>query len=1284
MTRGWIFDIYPGGPGEMVVWLKTEGGEAVRLTDRWSPSLFVGSNIASDFAVPVHTLRDEFLWTRVVKKRETVTSHEWSDVLEAKLADARSARRVAERIERLGPFGTFRIYNADVPPDQGYLYEHDLFPLAFCEVMSDGGKLRWTMEDDVWAYDYAAPPLRTAKLDVHVAKGGRLPKPTDRIESFTLECDGEPVAITGQSEMEKLLKLAEAVRQADPDVILTDDGDTFLFPYLVRRAEATGVRLSLDRDDAPLKLPSKPGTSYFSYGQIHYKPSPTRLRGRVHVDVNASFAYSEGGLDLLFELSRVCRMPIHTASRASIGKALSSLQFYHTLKADLLVPWKPTLTERFKDRNELLTADRGGFVFEPRVGVYEGVGELDFSALYPNIMYRKNISAETVRCSCCPDSENRVPELGWNICRREGMVPRSIRIILEKRLSYKEIKRDTADEALRARYDARQAALKWLGVTCLPRESPVLVKQGGIERFVRIGDFIDDLAGDKTGVITCPPDVSVAGLGPDYKAKYSKVANLIKKPNNQKLLSVEMEDGRRIATTPDHPFFVLRGGRLTVTAAEELREHEAVPVATRISSAGRSINKIDLINQLEAIPAADRSLWRVSGELLKERAQTRRQALLRAAVSEGYSPHTVANWIKNGTVPLGFLELLDISPGSHPTMRIGVGRRLGGSVAWLPAVVDVGEELGFLLGLYVAGGTATDACVRLGMASTEPGLVEATKRIVESLFGVRPRVYKEQRGEMYVIQVNNTSLTRVLDLVFGLPGYAKKGELKVPELIFNCNDSVAHGFVAGMVAGDCHAGKKRGFADIATSSKGLQQQIAFLASRLGLAYTLGTKHEGDNTMYTVNFVEPQTSRGFWSLEHPKEGHPGAARSWSEEPSRTCDHARYIRLLAAEARFALKADRTSSEPHVYGEYGTCQAQTMLKLDRMDSRVLNRAQPRQKSRVEKLSGSDLGFTRILEIERLDLCPDYVYCFQIAEDETPGFFTGDGLIFTHNCFGYLGFNNAKFGRIDAHIAVCAWDRKIITDAARAAEARGFEVVHGIVDSLWLWKEGARESDYLALKAELEAKTGFAMSFEGVYKWVAFLPSKSEPGLPVLNRYFGAFEDGRLKVRGVEARRRDTPPALKRCQMAILKILAEADTVAAARDKVPKCVEVFLRCAGTLERHEVPASELAFSTNLSKAPGEYTTATVQRAAAKQLVGEGVGLHAGEGIRYVIMDYRSRGSKRATPLDMVEDQNHYDSSRYIRLLAEVCSSVLEPFDPACAAERLMERYEARRSGALA
>ena len=748
--RGWILDLYPGSPGEMVVWLKLENGEALRLVDSWTPSIFVGADMKSDLDVPLQLLRRDFAWTRVVRRRERVSDPAESDVLEAKLKDAKKAQQIAGRIERLGPFGTFRLYNADIPPGQNYLYEHDLFPLASCEVEQREGKLRWVLKDDVWEYDYPLPPLRKVTLEVEVAKQGRLPRLTDRIESITLKSDNGEVEIGGTDEAEKILGLMRAVAEADPDFIFTNDGDTFLFPYLIRRAEANRLALTLDRDGTVMKPPSKAGTSYFSYGQIHYKPSPVKLCGRVHIDVNTSFAYSEGGSEGLFELSRICRMPLHTSSRASIGKALSSLQFYHASKTGLLVPWKPTLAEHFKDRNELLMADRGGFIFEPKVGVHENVGELDFSALYPNIMYRKNISAETVRCGCCPDSKNRVPELGWNVCEKKGIVPLAIEIIVKKRLRYKEMLRSTTiSKDDHERYNARQAALKWLGVTT------------------------------------------------------------------------------------------------------------------------------------------------------------------------------------------------------------------------------------------------------------------------------------------------------------------------------------------------------------------------------------------------------------------------------------------------------------------------------------------------------------------------------------------------------FGYLGFNNAKFGRIDAHIAVCAWDRKVLIDSARIAERRGFEVMHGIVDSLWLQRAGADDSDYLELKTEIEKETGFVMSFEGVYKWIVFLPSKVDPALPVLNRYFGAYRDGKLKVRGVEARRHDTPPAFVKCQMDVLNVLASADTISEAKAMIPECVKIFLDRAEALARRDVPSSELAFSTNLSKAPEEYATMTVQHAAVNQLVGEGASLHAGEGIRYIITDYRGRDSKRATPLDMITDETKYDAARYIRLLAETCASVLEPFDQGCSAAGLISAYESRASGTL-
>ena len=736
----------------MVVWLKLEDGRAVRLVDHWSPSIFVAADDISELGIPLGIVGKDLAWTRVVSKYERVTDQSKSDVIEAKLKDARRALAVGERIERLGPFGSHRLYNVDVPPPQAYLYEHDLFPLALCEVTQAGGRLEWELMDDVWAYDYRIPPLKQIELDVDIDKAGKLPRPTDRIRSVRLG-DGETwVEVQGSSEADKLLGLSAALEEADPDFVLTNDGDTFLFPYLIRRAEVNGVaaKLKLGRDEVPLKQPAKAGTSYFSYGRIHYKPAAMKLQGRLHIDANTSFAYSEAGFEGLFELSRICRMPLQTSSRASIGKALSSLQFYNASKSDLLVPWKPTLVEHFKDRNELLMADRGGFIFEPKMGVHENVGELDFSALYPNIMYRKNISAETVRCSCCPDSDSRVPELGWNICeKRLGIVPRSIKIIVEKRLRYKELKAGAAGKDY-DRYNARQAALKWLGVTT------------------------------------------------------------------------------------------------------------------------------------------------------------------------------------------------------------------------------------------------------------------------------------------------------------------------------------------------------------------------------------------------------------------------------------------------------------------------------------------------------------------------------------------------------FGYLGFNNAKFGRIDAHIAVCAWDRKVLVDAARVAEGRGFEVLHGIVDSLWVKKEVATREDYLALRADIESTTGFAISFEGIYKWVTFLPSKVDASLPVLNRYFGAYQTGELKVRGVEARRHDTPEAFKECQMEVLRILAGGDTVAEAAAKVPECVEVFLRYAHALGRHDIPASELAFTTNLSKAPEEYTTMTVQHSAVKQLVRAGAKLHAGEGIRYVITDYKGKDSRKATPLDVLKDQTDYDAERYVKLLAEVCASVLEPFDGRCTAEGLLSIHEAHRSLPLA
>ncbi len=54
--------------------------------------------------------------------------------------------------------------------------------------------------------------------------------------------------------------------------------------------------------------------------------------------------------------------------------------------------------------------------------------------------------------------------------------------------------------------------------------------------------------------------------------------------------------------------------------------------------------------------------------------------------------------------------------------------------------------------------------------------------------------------------------------------------------------------------------------------------------------------------------------------------------------------------------------------------------------------------------------------------------------------------------SCFGYQGFSNAKFGRIECHEAINAFAREIILDAKETFERNGWRVVHGIVDSVWV----------------------------------------------------------------------------------------------------------------------------------------------------------------------------------------------------------------------------------------
>jgi len=470
MLRGWILDVYPSAFGEVTVWIITEGGERVKFVDAFQPKIYVSGSVAdlSKLIIELRSNESVAKW-RFTEKFADLMHDKKAKVLEITLVDCRVRPHFARKILRLGRHEKYKLYNVDVPDVQAYLYEKSIFPLAYVGVAVQGKRLAYHLMDSVESVDYRLQPLRLLNLRVQIAKKKAFPSLGDTIDNIVLESSGREIFISEGDERQKLLDMVKAVQKEDPDIIFTEGGDSFLFPYLAHRALANGIfhSLILDRAGVPLRTERRSGTTFFSYGRVYFKAPAHRLYGRIHVDVQNTFVFSACGLQGLIEVSRTCGVPLHRAARASIGTIMSSLQLFQAIKDDILIPWKKSEPESYKSGWELLVADRGGFIFEPKLGIHDNVVEVDFTSMFPVLMATRNISAETILCKCCPDSSIRVPELGYNVCRkREGIIPKTLWLILGKRRLYKELRNETEDLELREIYDQRQSALKWILVTC--------------------------------------------------------------------------------------------------------------------------------------------------------------------------------------------------------------------------------------------------------------------------------------------------------------------------------------------------------------------------------------------------------------------------------------------------------------------------------------------------------------------------------------------------------------------------------------------------------------------------------------------------------------------------------------------------------------------------------------------------------------------------------------------------------------------------------------------------
>ncbi|MDY6930492.1 MAG: DNA polymerase domain-containing protein [Halobacteriota archaeon] len=459
MVEGWILDVDANYEDSTIdIWIKTENGVKREVEDGFYPSFFVYSPEISELDSIYSYLQDLGCIDHLGYESHMLSPYGLNkNVLRVSLNDYRSLLKLANKVDLMGDFRLYELFNVDISIPIRYMLEKDIFPLGYSTL---NGDLRCL--DDIYSIDYLLPPLKCVEVGVEVKKKDKIPTFDDPILSVSFD----DCVLEGGDETDLLAGLKDLTNKFDPDIIYTDGGDTFVLPYLYHRAEVN------ESDDFYLgRLKNNTtvqsfGRSYFSYGRVGYRPPRQLLRGRLHIDRASSFIYAESGLSGVVELARLSRIPIQTQARITPGTSISAMQICHALKEDTLVMWKKNLPENFKTAEKLFLSDRGAMIYDPIVGVHEDVIEIDFTSLFPNIMVKYNISPETVLCDCC-NSKKSVPVIDYNICERQiGLIPRVLEPIIWRRGEYKKRMHDDRYREYHDTYKYRSKALKWLLVTC--------------------------------------------------------------------------------------------------------------------------------------------------------------------------------------------------------------------------------------------------------------------------------------------------------------------------------------------------------------------------------------------------------------------------------------------------------------------------------------------------------------------------------------------------------------------------------------------------------------------------------------------------------------------------------------------------------------------------------------------------------------------------------------------------------------------------------------------------
>jgi DNA polymerase-2 len=480
IVRGWILDIYTDARRGLVVWLAGEDGKRYELTQDFPAKFYVTGDISLLRGVWQYLTKSGIRHERERVRKKDSTGKEY-DLLSVEVINPFFQPKLFKEIEKNFPKLTF--FDCDIPIGIRYAAIYDAFPTCRCELDINSGKiLNLKTLSSRWELFPQMPILRLMRIVPNVDPFHEKP------ELIQVQSDGVLHEIPLKSARRLIGQLSNLIDKDDPDLILSDWGDTWLFPLIQRTVSKYKLEFNPNRDKTRPPRHIKEN-SYFTYGRVIYRGEQTHLYGRWHIDRTNSMAFGEYGVPGAIEQAQMTGVPVQEMARKSPGAGITAMFMLTSLKRGVLFPNEKVHVEKPKTLRQLFIADKGGLVYQPTLGLHKNVVQIDYSSMYPSIMAVWNVSPETI--GVASKLVRNVPELDIPVDQeRRGIVSETLTPLLEKRLALKKKlgEMDTEDVEYKM-LDARTSALKWLLVVCFGYQGYKNFREGRIEAHEAITAF---------------------------------------------------------------------------------------------------------------------------------------------------------------------------------------------------------------------------------------------------------------------------------------------------------------------------------------------------------------------------------------------------------------------------------------------------------------------------------------------------------------------------------------------------------------------------------------------------------------------------------------------------------------------------------------------------------------------------------------------------------------------------------------------------------------------------